>query len=41
MLFLSGHSIDYIYDQGVKKADFAFLQKPFTVGALALKVARC
>jgi CheY-like chemotaxis protein len=38
VLFLSGHSIDYVYEQGAQQTEFSFLQKPFTVGALAVKV---
>jgi two-component system, cell cycle sensor histidine kinase and response regulator CckA len=38
VLFLSGHSIDYLYEHGAEHTVFAFLQKPFTVGALARKV---
>jgi signal transduction histidine kinase len=38
VLFLSGHPVDYVYEQGGQEAGFAFLQKPFTVGTLARKV---
>jgi two-component system, cell cycle sensor histidine kinase and response regulator CckA len=38
VLLLSGHPVDYVYQQGNRNAEFAFLQKPFTVGALARKV---
>ena len=38
VLYVSGHPIDYLYEQGARKNEFSFLQKPFTVGTLAVKV---
>jgi CheY-like chemotaxis protein len=38
VLFMSGYTDDAIIRQGVSEATSAFLQKPFTLGALARKV---
>jgi len=38
VLFLSGYTNEAIVRHGVLAVDFAFLQKPFTTGALAQKV---
>jgi PAS domain S-box-containing protein len=38
VLFLSGYTADSAAEHGVTEADFAYLQKPFTIRALAQKV---